>query len=89
MQLQTVTISAYLLWWVQEPASTTWTKGAARPCTTLLLLTLMESEYMWMDWICLYMWMEKALYFNYMSLLDPDIEFVSRQVPGVFAEERR
>lgn len=44
MQLQTVTISAYLLWWVQEPASMTWTKGAVLPCTTLLLLTLMESE---------------------------------------------
>lgn len=62
MQLQTVTISAYLLWWVQGPASMTWTKGAALPCTTLLLLTLMESESQ--DKLdLLYRW-RTALYFH-------------------------
>lgn len=43
-QLQTATTSACLLWWVQEPMSMSWTRGAAPPSTTPLLLMQMESE---------------------------------------------
>lgn len=53
-QLQTATTSACLLWWVQEPMSMSWTRGAAPPSTTPLLLTQMESELpyaLWLSWM--------------------------------------
>lgn len=73
MQLQTATISAYLLWWVQEPVSMTWTKGAALPCTTLLLLILMESELQNRLHLFVYIKGEQHLSNYYMSSLALDI----------------
>lgn len=45
MHQPTVTTSVCLPWWAPEPASTSWTRGAAAPCTTPLQLTPMESRH--------------------------------------------